>query len=134
MIQDRETNKGSLIGPGLFHGLVSASAASTVGDSLDNHNSSSGVSFICDSMDSAEKPRKRHQLIPPQVLVPSSMKSSASYSSFLSTEKGEVDGNGCCVGTKSLDYSIPEGRVHGGGLMSLLGGHLKKKNMNNNDI
>ncbi|CAK9329483.1 unnamed protein product [Citrullus colocynthis] len=134
MIQDRETNKGSLIGPGLFHGLVSASAASTVGDSLDNYNSSSGISFICDSTDSAEKPTKRHQqLIPPHVLVPSSMRSSASYSSFVSTEKGEgeEDGNGYCIGSKSLEYSIPEGRVHGGGLMSLLGGHMKMKNMNN---
>lgn len=134
MIQDREMNKGSLIGPGLFHGLVSASAASTVGSSLDNHNSSSGVSFICDSIDSAEKPgnrKRQHQLIPPQVLVPSSMKSSASYSSFLSAEKGGGDGNEYCIGTKSLEYSIPEGRVHGGGLMSLLGGHLKKKNINN---
>lgn len=131
MIQDRETNKGSLIGPGLFHGLVSASAASTVGDSLDHYNTSSAISFICDSIDSAEKPTKRHQLIPPQVLVPSSMKSSASYSSFLSTEKGEEDGNGYCIGKKFLEYSIPEGRVHGGGLMSLLGGHLKMKNMNN---
>ncbi|XP_022154565.1 uncharacterized protein LOC111021804 [Momordica charantia] len=130
MIQDRETNKGSLIGPGLFHGLVSASACTGGSSSLDNHNSSSGISFICDSTDSAPK---RHRLIPPQVLVPSSMKSSSSYSSFVSREMVEEDedgnnggyGNG---GIKSLEYSIPEGRVHGGGLMSLLGGHLKNNN------
>ncbi|TQD79813.1 hypothetical protein C1H46_034622 [Malus baccata] len=128
MVQDRGMHKGGLIGPGLFHGLVSAS--STAGSSFDNNHSSSGISAISDSMDSLEKPVKTH-LIPSQVLVPLSMKSSSSYSHFLSSEKPEEGrdgygvGVGSCSGIKSLDFKIPEGRVHGGPLMSLFGGDLK---------
>ncbi|KAJ0078196.1 hypothetical protein Patl1_36996 [Pistacia atlantica] len=115
MVLDRETNKGGLIGPGLFHGLVSA-ASTTTGSSFDNNYSSSEVSAVSDCIESLEKPAKRPQLIPPQVLVPLSMKSSSSYSSLLN------NGNS---GRKSFDLMIPEGRVHGGGLMSLFGGSLK---------
>ncbi|XP_021826236.1 uncharacterized protein LOC110767102 [Prunus avium] len=128
MVQDRETNKGGLIGPGLFHGLVSAS--STAGSSFDNNHSSSGISVISDSVESLEKPGKRH-LIPSQVLVPLSMKSSSSFSNFFGSEKPDERRNeyGICVGSsdgiKSLDFKIPEGRVHGGPLMSLFGGDLK---------
>lgn len=124
--------KGSLIGPGLFHGLVSASAASNAGSSIDNNYSSSGISAVSECSDSFEKPTKRQHLIPAQVLVPSSMKSSPSYSSLLSAEKQDEGRNGYAAGgsgsisrISSFDYMIPEGRVHGGGLMSLLGGNLR---------
>lgn len=60
------------------------------------------------------------------------MKSSSSYSHFLSSEKPEEGRNGYGIGAgsssdgiKSLDFKIPEGRVHGGPLMSLFGGDLK---------
>ncbi|KAB1993879.1 hypothetical protein ES319_D13G062500v1 [Gossypium barbadense] len=129
MLQERQASKGGLIAPGVFHGLVSAT--STTGSSSNNNHSSSGNSVISDCIDSPDKPVKRQQLIPPQVLVPLSMKSSASYSSFLSSEQqdeginrhGNLIAGG--VGNTSFDFLIPEGRVHGGGLMSLLGGNLK---------
>ncbi|KAK6241403.1 hypothetical protein QUC31_014940 [Theobroma cacao] len=129
MVQEREASKGGLIAPGVFHGLVSA--GSTTGSSVDYNHSSSGTSVISDCIDSLEKPARRQHLIPPQVLVPLSMKSSSSYSSLLSAEK-QVEGRngygmgiGGGVGNESFNFMIPEGRVHGGGLMSLLGGNLK---------
>lgn len=90
------------IGPRLFHGVVAQSA------------SASGVSVVSSSIGWLERPAKRRQLIPPQVLVPSSMKTWA-FSSFTPNHK-EGDANGVMV---------PEGRVHGGSLLSLLGGSLK---------
>ncbi|KAK9286299.1 hypothetical protein L1049_014689 [Liquidambar formosana] len=128
LVQERETKKGGMIGPGLFHGLVSTS--STAGSSFDNNYSSSGVSVVSDSIDSQERPAKRQHLIPSQVLVPPSMKSLASYSGLFSSENQEEGRNGCSIGgdgsgRKSFDFVIPEGRVHGGGLMSLFGGNLK---------
>ncbi|KAK9929599.1 hypothetical protein M0R45_026693 [Rubus argutus] len=128
LVLERETSKGGLLGPGLFHGLVSA--ASTAGSSFDYTHSSSGVSVISDSIDSLENPGKRH-LIPSEVLVPLSMKSSSSYSYLLSSAKPEDARNGYGTGVgssdgrKSFDLKIPEGRVHGGALMSLFGGNLK---------
>lgn len=127
MAQERETNKGGLIGRGLFHGLVAA-VSTTVG-SFDR--SPSGISAVSDCTESQEKPAKRQQLIPPQVLVPSSMKLSSFNSSFQNAEKQGLGRNGYgtsvggSMGGLSLDLMIPEGRVHGGGLMSLLGGSLK---------
>jgi hypothetical protein len=129
MVQEREANKGGLIAPGLFRGLVSA--ASTSASRFGNSTSSSRVSVVPNCIGSLEKPGKRQHLIPPQVLVPSSMKSS-SNSSFLSAEKagGGMDGQGMGGvssngGSKSFDFMVPEGRVHGGGLMPLFGGNLK---------
>ncbi|GFY89383.1 hypothetical protein Acr_06g0013230 [Actinidia rufa] len=125
MVQERETNKGGMIGPNLFHGLVSGS--STGVSSFENNYSSSGASVASDSIDSLEMAAKRH-LIPPQVLVPLSMKCSSSYSRPLSSEKqGEVSKGGGCVADgarRSFDFVVTEGRVHGGGLMSLLVGNL----------
>ncbi|KAJ6715403.1 hypothetical protein OIU85_026857 [Salix viminalis] len=112
---------------GLFHGLVSAS--SVAGSSIDNNHSYSGVSAVSDSIDSLEKPAERQHLIPPQVLVPLSMKATSSYTGFMNTEKPEEGANGYADsngGIKSYDYLVPEGRVHGGGLMSsFYGGNLK---------
>ncbi|CAI0439215.1 unnamed protein product [Linum tenue] len=129
LVQEREMGKGgSMIRPGLFRGLVSAAAAaaSTAGGSVENNTYSfsggSGVSESSGGGTLLEKPAKRRQLIPPQVLVPLSMKSSAvgsTYSSF--SNGGKRDG-----GTSSDGLMmVPEGRVHGGGLMSLFGGNLK---------
>ncbi|KAK6156887.1 hypothetical protein DH2020_011135 [Rehmannia glutinosa] len=120
-VHGRETSRTATIGPGLFHGLVK---------SIDNTCSSSGVSVISDSVKSLEKPAKRQQLIPPQVLVPLSMKASSSYLRPLGSEKEQerrssgVDVGGNGDAGKSFDFVVPEGRVHGGGLMSLLGGNL----------
>lgn len=124
MIQERETKSG-LIGPGLFRGLVSA--GSTAGSSIDHDYSSSGISAVSDCIDSLEKPAKMHHLIPAQVLVPLSMKSSF-YSNLSGAEKQGEAWNGyggCSGGVKSFEYVVPEGRVHGGGLMSLFCGNLK---------
>ncbi|GMI83784.1 hypothetical protein like AT5G64550 [Hibiscus trionum] len=129
MLQEREASKGGLIAPGVFHGLVSAS--STTGSSFNNNHSSSGNSVISDCIDSPNRPTTRQQLIPPQVLVPLSMKSTSSYSSFPSSEQQEEGINRYGddivggIGNKSFNFLIPEGRVHGGGLMSLLNGNLK---------
>ncbi|XP_076921143.1 uncharacterized protein LOC143582475 [Bidens hawaiensis] len=116
MVQEKEANTNKRghfgIGHGLFHGVV-AGPGSTVMSSFDNTYSSSGVSIVSDSNDSLEKPAKRRQLIPPRVLVPPSMKSPLS-SSF-------TNGNS----RLTLEFEVPEGRVHGGGLLSLLGGNLK---------
>lgn len=114
-------NEGGMLGPRLFHGLVPA--ASTARSSFDNTCSSSGVSVISDSPDSLEQPAKRPHLIPPQVLVPLSMKVSLCPEKQVETSNaGNFDNTS---DGKSLDYVVPEGRVHGGGLMSLLGGNLR---------
>ncbi|GMH16426.1 hypothetical protein Nepgr_018267 [Nepenthes gracilis] len=120
LVQRKETKKGTLIRPGLFQGLVSA--ALTVGSSCDRKNSSCGVSIISDGTDSFERPNKRQHLIPPQVLVPLSMRTAASYYSGWSSGDKQEEGNS---GRSRFELVIPEGRVHGGGLMSLLGGNLK---------
>ncbi|XP_077213097.1 uncharacterized protein LOC143848142 [Tasmannia lanceolata] len=108
-----------LIGPGLFNGVVSAS---TVGSSLDN-DCSLGASAVSDCAESSENAGRRQQLIPPQVLVPMSMKSN-SFSGLQVIEREEEGGKGG-NGSKNINYLAPEGRVHGGSLMSLLGGNLK---------
>ncbi|KAL3598174.1 hypothetical protein D5086_006092 [Populus alba] len=126
MVQEREANRTGLIRPGLFHGLVSA--ASTAGSSIDNSHSYSEVSAVSDCSDSLERPAKRLHLIPPQVLVPHSMKATLSFTSFMNADKLEEGTNGYGAtsgGKKNFDYLVPEGRVHGGGLMSLFGGNLR---------
>ncbi|KAL2477494.1 loricrin-related [Forsythia ovata] len=127
LLLGRETSKGGLIGPGLFHGLVPATSNSR--NSIDNTCSSSGVSVISDSVDSLKKPAKRQQLIPPQVLVPLSMKASSSYSRPAGSEKQEERSSQINLGSsdnrKSFGFVVPEGRVHGGGILSFLEGNLK---------
>uniref|UniRef100_M8BGE2 WRKY19-like zinc finger domain-containing protein n=1 Tax=Aegilops tauschii TaxID=37682 RepID=M8BGE2_AEGTA len=75
-----------------------------------NYEYSSGVSTVSECDGSPVPTPGRQELIPPQVLVPLSMKSS-SPSADRRRESGEL-----CV---------PEGRVHGGGLLSLLGGSFR---------
>lgn len=121
MVSPREHevgNVGSMIGSDLFRGIVSTSTAP--GNSKDNELSSSGVSSLSDCTESLDSMGSEQHLIPPQVLVPLSMQSS-SYAFGLiggGREEGESQ-------DKSFGLVIPEGRVHGGGLMSLLAGNLK---------
>ncbi|KAL5212464.1 hypothetical protein ABZP36_023311 [Zizania latifolia] len=95
---------GSMIGPGLFHGLVF----------VNNSNSSSGVSTESDS--DCDGTARRQELIPPQVLVPNSMKSSSTSAPAPPPSDRGREGGG---------LAVPEGRVHGGGLLSLLGGSFR---------
>ncbi|XP_047983681.1 loricrin-like [Salvia hispanica] len=104
LVRGREASRGGMIGAGLFHGLVS----------LDKARSSSGGSVITDSTNSVERAAKRQKLIPPQVLVPLSMKASTLQRSAGAGEDAPT----------SFGFAGPEGRVHGGGLLSLLGGDL----------
>ncbi|CAL9197326.1 unnamed protein product [Musa hybrid cultivar] len=121
MVSPRECevgNVGSMIGSDLFRGIVSTSTAP--GNSKDNELSSSGVSSLSDCIESLDSMGSEQHLIPPQVLVPISMQSS-SYAFGLiggGREEGESQ-------DKSFGLVIPEGRVHGGGLMSLLAGNVK---------
>jgi hypothetical protein len=103
---------GSMIGPGLFRGIVSSSAANV--SAMNHEYSSSGVSTVSDYDGSPVATAERHELIPPQVLVPLSMKSSSS-SAPASDRRREGGG----------ELAVPEGRVHGGGLLSLLGGSFR---------
>ncbi|WVZ74912.1 hypothetical protein U9M48_023027 [Paspalum notatum var. saurae] len=113
--QQRRCGGGGMINPGLFHGIVrSASSAGNV----KNEYSSSGLSTVSDGdVDGCPvvvaTTTRRQELIPPQVLVPKSMKSltPAVPPPQRSREGGAV--------------AVPEGRVHGGGLLSLLGGSFR---------
>jgi hypothetical protein len=72
------------------------------------------VSTVSDCDGSPEAATRRQELIPPQVLVPRSMKSltAATVQPPESSREGRV-------------VAVPEGRVHGGGLLSLLGGSFR---------
>ncbi|CAI9103980.1 OLC1v1002580C1 [Oldenlandia corymbosa var. corymbosa] len=135
LVQGQETSKGSMIGPGLFHGLVSA--ASTARSNVERSYSSCGASMMSGSTGSPiERPAKRQQLIPPQVLVPLSMKASSSHQVPSCSEKEAERNPGFRIPTgssnagKGLNLVLTEGRVHGGGLMSLLGGNLRNATIN----
>ncbi|CAO2842105.1 unnamed protein product [Amaranthus hypochondriacus] len=121
MVQQRENRRG-MIRAGLFHGIVSTTSSAIAG-SQDKNNSASLTSVISESGDTLGRPAKRQHLIPPEVLVPLSMKSTSSYS--VQTITGEQN-NRCNVDNRrgNFEFLIPEGRVHGGDLMSLLGGNL----------
>ncbi|CAN6232184.1 unnamed protein product [Urochloa humidicola] len=99
---------GGMIGPGLFHGIVRSAGAAKVS----KEQSSSGASTVSDG-DGSPVAAGRQELIPPQVLVPHSMKflAPAAPAPERSREGGVV--------------AVPEGRVHGGGLLSLLGGSFR---------
>jgi len=127
MSQEKAGSKIGLIGPGLFRGLVSTSSQTTTTTTTTTDHSQSGVSAVSDCTDSIDRtPQLHHQhpekrqkvMIPMQVLVPPSMKSL----SFSNTERPESSN-----GRNIFDFMIPEERVHGGGLMSLLNGSLRNK-------
>ena len=102
-------NGGSMIGPGLFSGIVASST--TAASSMTNeHSSSISTASDCDGT------VRSQAMIPPQVLVPRSMMPSSS-------SEPTVDGG------REGGRVVPEGRVHGGGLLSLLGGSFRNANM-----
>jgi hypothetical protein len=110
LVASQQRRGSGMIGPGLFHGIVrSASVAN-----MNSDYSSSGVSTVSDCDGSPEAATRRQELIPPQVLVPRSMKSltAATVQPPESSREGRV-------------VAVPEGRVHGGGLLSLLGGSFR---------
>jgi hypothetical protein len=102
-------NVGSMIGPGLFSGIVASST--TAASSMTNEHSSSGMSTASD----CDGTVRSRSMIPAQVLVPRSMMPS------WSSEPVDGGREGGCI--------VPEGRVHGGGLLSLLGGSFKNANV-----
>ncbi|CAF1707154.1 unnamed protein product [Brassica oleracea var. botrytis] len=130
--QEKGGSKIGLIGPGLFRGLVSTSSQTTATTTTTTtDHSQSGVSAVSDCTDSIDgslhhQPEKRQKvMIPMQVLVPPSMKSL----SFTDAERPETETNnnsGSSNGRNVFDFMIPEERVHGGGLMSLLNGSMNK--------
>ncbi|KAG2316850.1 hypothetical protein Bca52824_019972 [Brassica carinata] len=117
MSQDKAGSKIGLIGPGFFCGLVSTTT----------DHSMFGVSTVFDCTDSIgfswqlhhHLDKRQKLMIPMQVLVPPSMK----CLSFSNTERPGRNNNGRNI----FDFMIPEERVHGGGLISLLNGSLKQK-------
>lgn len=104
----------SMAGPGLFSGIVSGSSAA--GSSMDHAISSSGHAAWSDCVDSSGDMQSGGRLlIPHQVLVPGSLKVSTSCGLA-----GNSQEDGGCR-NQNLGIVLPEGRVHGGGLMSMLG-------------
>ncbi|XP_076940936.1 uncharacterized protein LOC143610302 [Bidens hawaiensis] len=115
MVQESKENKNASLGntPRFIHGLVLGQGPG----SCDNR-SLSGSSAVSNSTGWIEKPAKRRQMIPPQVLVPSSMKSSL----LLPVTRQPSSGTHNNGGRESLERAAPEDRVHGGSLLSLLMG------------
>ncbi|XP_072979710.1 uncharacterized protein [Typha angustifolia] len=106
-------NNRRMISSGLFQGLVSSST--TVRSSVDYANLSlSGVTAGLDRGETLVSFGKRQLLIPPQMLIPTSMKSLSSPSTSVDIAHGKI-----------FEFVVPEGRVHGGSLMTLLKGTLK---------
>lgn len=103
---------GGMIGSGLFRGIVSSTSAAMTAMMGSSDRSSSGVSVVSDCVESSDNAELGRQLlIPPQVLVPMDMKADSADA---------AGGQG-----KAFKFTVTEGRVHGGGLMSLLGGSIR---------
>ena len=104
----------SMVGPSHFSGIISGSSAAD--SNMDHAISSSGHGAWSDCVDSSgDMQSVGRLLIPHQVLVPGSLKASPSCG---------LAGNGRDDGgsrSQSFGLVVPEGRVHGGGLMSMLG-------------
>ena len=117
----------SMIRPGLFSGIVSSS--STVGSGMDRVISSSlpGASSDCCG-ESSEEHLQSGRLIPPQLLLPGSLQKPSS--SFNLPGNGHEEGGGASR-DQSFGFVVPEGRVHGGGLMSMLRAGRLGSNINN---
>ncbi|XP_037479781.1 uncharacterized protein LOC119356894 [Triticum dicoccoides] len=110
---------GSMIGHGLFSGIVSSS--STPGSGMDRVISSSLPGASSDCCGESLELMQSGRLIPPQLLVPGSLQKPSS--SFNLPGNGQEGGGGSR--DQSFGFVVPEGRVHGGGLMSMLrAGHL----------
>jgi hypothetical protein len=111
-MQDHNPGQGrSMVGPGFFSSIVSTSSAA--GTNMEHDMSSSGHGAWSDSVDSSGDMQIRGKLlIPHQVLVPGSLKSSSLCGL---AGNGREEG-----GSPSFGLVVPEGRVHGGGLMSIM--------------
>lgn len=113
--QELECTQGkSMIGHGFFSGIGSSS--SMLGSSMDHAISSSSPGGASSDYGDSLQDMQSGRLIPRQVLVPGSLKPSSSFN---------LDGNGhegARSHSQSFGFVVPEGRVHGGGLMSMLGG------------
>nr|CAH68133.1 B0414F07.3 [Oryza sativa] len=110
-VPESEHSRG-MIRNSLFSKMVSASSM-TAGASMDHAISSSLPGASSDRGESLEEMRNAKLLIPHQVLVPGSMRPSSSHG------KGQEDGGS--QEQQCFGFVVPEGRVHGGGLMSMLG-------------
>lgn len=114
--QELECGQGrGMIGYGVFSGI--ASSSSTAGSSMDHNMISSSVPGASSDCGESLQDLQIGRLIPPQLLVPGSLKPS---SSFNLAGKDQEGGGGSR--NQSFGLVVPEGRVHGGGLMSMLGG------------
>ncbi|XP_049931865.1 uncharacterized protein LOC116247537 [Nymphaea colorata] len=112
-----EGNTG--ISPGLFRGLAHPSTGNSGDDDSSGASTVSELAIDC-TQSADESSRSHNHLIPPQVLVPPSMKSPSLFG--LGSEKGA---SMPAPSNISSTLAVPEGRVHGGSLMFLLGGDLK---------
>jgi hypothetical protein len=113
--QEVEFGQGrGMVGYGDFSGIVSSS--STAGSSMDHVVSPSIPGALSDCGESLQD-MQSGRLIPPQLLVPGSLKTSSSF-----TLAGNGQEGGAGSRNQSFGFVVPEGRVHGGGLMSMLGG------------
>lgn len=124
MVQDwRIHGGGSLcpgIGPGLFHGLASTSGTKSQDTSTPNTPSSINLSGLHTDLGTGNFPQGLghaviQPLLPQQVLVPSSMKGSDHLTALQMEKQSGVSGSGECN-----TLSLPEGRVHGGGLLKAM--------------
>uniref|UniRef100_A0ACD5UEV6 Uncharacterized protein n=1 Tax=Avena sativa TaxID=4498 RepID=A0ACD5UEV6_AVESA len=107
MASTQELECGQGRSRGVFSGIGSSSSMAC--SSMDHVVSSSVPRASPESLGQRQSAR----LIPPQLLVPGSLKPSSSLNLAGTGQEG-VGG--------SFGFVVPEGRVHGGGLMSMLGG------------
>ena len=104
------------------------SSSSTPGSGMDRVISSSLPGASSDCCGESLELMQSGRLIPPQLLLPAGSLQKPS-SSFNLTGNGQEGGGGSR--DQSFGFVVPEGRVHGGGLMSMLrAGHLGS-NINN---
>lgn len=129
LVQDwRIHGGGSLypgIGPGLFHGLASTSGTKSQDTSTPSTPSSINLSGLHTDIGTGNFPQGSgnavlQPFLPHQVLVPSSMKSSDHLIALQMENQSSVSGSG-----EYNSLSLPEGRVHGGGLMAMLSKGLR---------
>ncbi|CAA6659536.1 unnamed protein product [Spirodela intermedia] len=98
----------------LFRGVVVGSASATTRSSMDN-GCSSAISTLSGTAESPAITAGRRQLL---LSLPPWMRPASGSSD------GGVD-DAKDSGRNSLKFALPEGRVHGGGLLSLFGGDLR---------
>ncbi|KAL2464600.1 Uncharacterized protein Fot_52556 [Forsythia ovata] len=120
-----------MLGPRLFHGLVPTT--STARSGFDNTCSSSGVSVVSDYPDSVEKPAKRQQLIPSQLLGTRDGEKAKNISTTMmkTGTRRRIGGGGGSGGrtsgnTKSDKRTISSNNVHTTGAFTEKSGHIEE--------